>query len=687
MAKIKTDNFIKGAYCNREYSWLQFNRRVLDQASDCGNPLLERCKFFAIFYSNLDEFFAVRLGSLLNEAESNPDKKDKVGLTAAKQAKMLSNYATELYKESNAAFAVLKENLSKNGIRMLSFKELSKGQKSDCERYFSGKVLPFLSPITVDAKRPFPVLENKRLYAVYRLEKDGVETQGVLPVPACLDRLYRLKTAKKLSFIALEDLVLAFGGSVFYGYTVKDKALVRVTKNADLELLEEDCDEAYGFDFSNYMREKVQERETTNAVRLEIRRGGETVCSFLRNALGVDKIRQYRVKYFLDYKFLFSLDRYFSEEKAAELSFLPFQANVDEDLKNGSSIIDKIFEKDLFLSYPFDGIEPLLGLLNECAVDKRVVSIKITVYRLAEESRIIDALVNARKNGKEVTAVVELSARFDEENNMRYAKILQDCGCTVIYGMGNYKVHSKILSVLLSDGGEAKYITHLGTGNYNETTAKQYTDLNVITANREIGEDAAAFFRNLAVCNTEYEYKKLWVAPKYLKSALIEEIEAQTVLAKRGKPARIVAKMNSLTDKDLMEKLIEASKNGVKISLIVRGICCLLPQIQGETENIEIISIVGRFLEHSRAYRFGDGEDCKLYLSSADWMTRNTEHRVEIAFPVLDETIKREILKMLDVMLLDNVKARKILPNGGYEKIGETSKKGKSVNSQEIFLT
>lgn len=390
------------------------------------------------------------------------------------------------------------------------------------------------------------------------------------------------------------------------------------------------------------------------------------------------------MEHYLDYKFLFSLGKYFPEDKVSILKYPPFRGRVASDLQPPVSLIERVRERDVFLAYPFDSMDPLVRLLNECAEDKRVVSIKITIYRLDNHSRIVEALKRASENGKEVTVVIELCARFDEENNMYFAGVLQEAGCTIIYGMQNYKVHSKIISVLLSEGGEVEYITHLGTGNYNESTAKQYTDLNIITANREIGEDAAAFFRNIAICNTDYKYDRLLVAPQGLKKGLLECIDEQIERAKAGKPARIVAKMNSLTDKQMIDRLYEAGRSGVKISMIVRGICCLLPGIPGETDNIRIISIVGRFLEHSRIYCFGEGEERKMYISSADLMTRNTDRRVEIATPVLDKSIEERIYRMLTVMLSDNIKARVFLPDGGYKR---TEQVGEGIDSQNVFLS
>ncbi len=685
MRKVTKDSFVKGIYCNREYSWLQFNRRVLDQANDLTNPLLERCKFLGIFCSNLDEFFMVRVGSLLNESKLDPTaRENKTDLTAEEQIEGILDVVKGLYKESSATYSRLKAELSRNGMRILRPYELTVRQRLHCESHFLEFILPLLSPMVLDAKHPMIRFENKHLYMMFELEKEGREMFGVMAIPTAADRLFRIEGGKKINLIALEDLVSEFGHYAFPGYEVKGKAMLRVTRNADFDTDVDDADLEHDFDFSKYMKRQVGMRPMLDAVRLEIDKNSDRLRSFVLRNLDLKKSYCFKVEHYLDYKFLFSLGKYFPEEKLPILRYPPFRGRVAADLQPPVSLIERVREKDVFLAYPFDSMDPLIRLLNECAEDKRVVSIKITIYRLDNHSRIVEALKRASENGKEVTVVIELCARFDEENNMYFAGVLQEAGCTIIYGMQNYKVHSKIVSVLLSEDGEIGYITHLGTGNYNESTAKQYTDLNILTADREIGEDAAAFFRNVAICNTDYRYEKLLIAPQGLKKGLLKCIDEQIERAKAGKPARIVAKMNSLTDKQMIDRLYEAGKSGVKISMIVRGICCLLPGIPGETDNIRIISIVGRFLEHSRIYCFGEGEERKMYISSADLMTRNTDRRVEIATPVLDKSIEEKIYHMLTVMLADNIKARIFLPDGGYKK---TEQVGERVDSQNVFLS
>ena len=685
MAKKEGETaFVKGIYCNREYSWLQFNRRVLDQACDLTNPLLERCKFLAIFCSNLDEFFMVRVGSLLNESKLDPvARENKTELTAQEQVEGILAETKKLYQECSVAFSRLKAELAKNGMRILRPSELTVRQRTRCEAHFFEAVLPLLSPMVLDSKHPMIRFENTHLYMMFELEREGRDMFGVMAIPPAAERLYRIEGGKKINLIAVEDLVSEFGYHAFPGYTVKGKALIRVTRNADFDTNVDDADLEHDFDFSKYMKRKVELRSTLDAVRVETDKNSDTIRAFVLKNLDLKKSYCFKAEHYLDYKFLFSLGKYFPEEKLAVLKYPPFRGRVAADLLPPVKLVKRVRERDVFLAYPFDSMEPLIRLLNECADDPRIAAIKITIYRLDNHSRIVEALKRASENGKEVTVVIELCARFDEENNMYYAGILQEAGCTIIYGMQNYKVHSKIVSVLLSENGEIEYITHLGTGNYNESTSRQYTDLNIITADRAIGEDAAAFFRNIAICNTDYHYDRLLIAPQGLKKGLLKCIDEQIELAAAGKPARIVAKMNSLTDKQMIDKLYQAGKSGVRISLIVRGICCLMPGIPGETENIRIISIVGRFLEHSRIYCFGEGKERKMYISSADLMTRNTDKRVEIATPVLAKKIEGKIYRMLEVMLADNVKARVLLPDGSYKK---TEQVGESVDSQNEFL-
>ena len=680
--KIKK-KFIRDIYVNREYSWLLFNKRVLDQSVDLTNPLLERCKFLSIFTSNLDEFFMVRVGSLYNESISEPQAtENKTRLTSAKQLDGIADVVQKLYEMRAVCYSALRKDLGKNGLRILRAEDLTPRQTEECRQIFLRHVLPLLSLMVLDAKHPLMQFENKRNYMICQLEKDGRRMIGVISVNPSLDRLYRLSGEKKVRLIPLEELVRMFGKLAFTGYTVNEQMLMRVTRNADFDTHIDDSDVER--DFSEIMKKKVESRAKLNVVRLEVDNAESKLKEFVLKLLNLNPKFCFCDERFFDYKFLFSLGNYFSAEQSAPLKYAPFKGAVSDELSMAPSLIDTVFRHDVFLSYPYDAMTPVVDLLEECAKDKRVSSIMITIYRLAHHSRIAELLCRASENGKQVVVVIELCARFDEENNMYFASKLQEAGCTIIYGMDNYKVHSKIISVVLKEGEQLRYITHLGTGNYNESTSRQYTDLNIITADRKIGEDAVAFFRNVSICNTDFEYERLLVAPKTLKSGLIGYMDREIEKAKRGEEGYILAKMNSLTDKEIIDKFAEASAAGVKIELVIRGICCLLPGVPEKTENIRVVSIVGRFLEHSRVYSFGRGEDRVTYISSADLMTRNTDKRVEIAAPVLDSRIADRIVGILQTMLADNVKARKLCPDGEYRKV-ETL--GEPLDAQAYFLT
>ena len=675
--------FRRGIYMNREYSWLQFNKRVLDQANDGTNPLLEKCKFLSIFGSNLDEFFMVRVGSLYNESLTDPSASDnKTGLTAAKQLAGIMAVTRRLYALRDATYVSLKKQLSKAGVRLLTADELTPRQRETCKAVFLSRVLPLLTMMVLDAKHPMMLFENLKRYMLYDLERDGRRMLGVMCASPAADRVYLVGEGKKAKVILLEELLKAFGPLAFSGYAVKGRLAVRVTRNADLDTRVDDNDVER--DFSEFMKKKIETRARLGVVRLEADDMSSPLFDAVLKLLKVDPAFCFEEKHCFDYKFLFSIGNFLPGEQADALRYPPFKGRPLPALSEAASPVDYALHNNIFLSYPYDSMNPLVDLLEACAKDKRVLSVSITIYRLASHSRIVDALCRACENGKQVTVVIELCARFDEESNLHYAGKLQEAGCTIIYGMENYKVHSKIISVVLKEGEELSYITHLGTGNYNESTAKQYTDLNIVTADRAIGEDAVAFFRNIAICNVDFEYKRLLVAPETLKPGIIRCIDREIEKAKAGKEGRIVAKMNSLTDKAIIDKFAEASRAGVRIDLIVRGICCMVPGVTGETENIRVVSIVGRFLEHSRVYCFGGEEDRTMYISSADLMTRNTDKRVEIAAPVLDKAIEKQIFAILQTMLADNVKAREFYPDGVYRPVEAVGQE--PLNAQEAFL-
>ena len=663
MAKEKI-NAIKAPYINREYSWLQFDRRVLDQARNADNPLLERCRFLSIFISNLDEFVRVRLGSLVNLELHSPGYIDnKTGMSARDQINMILSLLPGLYKKSDETFMKLRRELKSSGVDILMHSTITETQKAKALQYFQENVVPFLSPLVLDAKHPMIRFENQRLYLVLRLERDGREMFGVVSMGMRIEPLIRIGGGKKVRLIPAEEMLYLFGDSLFPGTTVKEKSLLRVTRNADFEATVEDADIEYDFDFSKLIRNRIESRGSLAVVRLEMNTQSDELKQFLIKHLGIKKNQVFTVDGSFSYKYMFDLDRFFSVETRSKLRYPAFKGSVPAGLERGV-MIDTVLKRDVFLSYPFQSIP-------------RVSNIKITIYRLAKNSRIVASLIRAAENGKDVSVVMELCARFDEESNLSYARELQEAGCTVFYGIENYKVHSKIISIVLRDNGKIRYITHLGTGNYNENTAKQYTDLNIITSDRDIGLDGVAFFRNLATLNMDYKYRKLLVAPETLKSGLVAEMDKEIA---KGPEGSITCKMNSLSDKELIDKLVEASQAGVKIRLLIRGISCLLPGVPGYTENIEIMSIVGRFLEHSRIYYFGSGA---MYISSADLMTRNIDRRVEIATPVLDSKIRKTIAKMLEIMFEDHAKGRTLGSDGHYSPL-MTADDG--TDSQKRFL-
>ena len=671
--------FIKNEYINREYSWMLFNKRVLQQAADKSVPVLERSKFFSIFCSNLAEFYMVRVGSLVNQNEVSPKThENKTALTAAEQLGGIFAETKTLCAQAGKIFTALRRDLKASGVKQVRDK-LTNKQRAELKKYFEAQVLPFLSPMVLDAKHPLIRFENAHVYLVSKLTRGGREMFGVLPIPARVKPVY-VFSGKSTQFITIEDTIKEFGSLAFEGYKILESAMVRVTRNADFEADENDCDSEYDYDFAKYLKEKIEMRATLCAVRLDMDVENEEILSFLIKNLGIKRKQCFVLGYPLECKYLSKLDSLLPEEQAAPLKYKPFRGKT---LPEEGSLIDRVLKKDIFLSYPYDSFSTLVRLLNECAESKEVASIKITIYRLDAHSRIVDALKRASENGIDVTVVIELCARFDEENNLYVANVLKEAGCTIFYGVGNYKVHSKIISIVLHRGGEVRYITHLGTGNYNEVTSRIYTDLNILTANDEIGEDGAAFFRNLAIGNIEQDYRRLLIAPHSLKSGLMAYIDREIEKAKEGRPAAIYAKMNSLTDLPMINRLIEAGRAGVKVNLVVRGICCLLPGIEGKTENIRVISVVGRFLEHSRIYAFGEGET--VFISSADLMTRNIDKRVEIATPVLDPEIRATVFHKLKTILSDNVKARQLCADGIYRPVA--TKEGEPlVNSQEDLL-
>ena len=672
--------FLKDTFINREYSWLKFNERVLEEMSDDNNPLLEKCKFLSIFSSNLDEFFMVRVGSLFNEIQENPNlKENKTNLTPQQQLREIYKYTKKLYAMRKKNVKNLFAQLKIEGLSVIIPRMKNKGIDKQFEKYFEKMVLPLLNPVVLDNKHPLIHLENLKMYVILYLEHGGKNSIGILPVPQKCERLISHKSAKETRIMTSEDLVFHFADKIFSKYTILEKALVRLTRNADVDVEMYSVDLETEFDFSKLLKGKVGSRSTLPSVRIEFSNDCEKIKKFLCKNLDISPEQCFTIHYYFDYKFLFSIEKFFAQDKAEALKYLPLKSR-QIPLVKPESVIDSAIAGDLFLSYPFDSIDTFCDMLDQASTDPRVASIKITIYRIDKQSRIIEALRRARRNNKDVSVLVELTARFDEENNLYLANVLKEADCNVIYGVGNYKVHSKICLIVLQEGENISYITHLGTGNYNESTARLYTDLNIITANYEIGSDAAMFFRNISMSDVNFDCKRLLIAPQNLKKVLLQKIKEQTALAEAGKPAKIVCKMNSLTDVDFVKEFVKASMAGVKIYLIIRGICCLLPGVQGKTENIEVKSIIGRFLEHSRIYSFGE-KDPEIFISSADLMTRNVSRRVEIATPVLNKEIRARICKMLEIMLNDTEKASFLTKSGNYIRKTEAGR-----SSQQYFL-
>jgi polyphosphate kinase len=660
---------MKPCYDNRELSWLKFNERVLEEARDRDVPLGERLGFAAIFQSNLDEFFMVRVGSLCECVTAGINEPDnKTELTPQRQLEAIFRRTKELALRRDVCyFDILSELETEFGVEQVDFRELSKKEEEYLRRFFEDEIKELLSPQVVDKRCQFPFLSNKSIYAVAHLESKGSIKLGLVAASGSFSRVIFLPTPGKIRFMLAEELILHYMPLLFPNYKINSKSLIRVTRNADINLQEGMYD--YDIDYRGVMERLLKKRRKQKAVRLELSRNlSDPAVTELKKQLGLlSKNQIFRQNSPLDLSFVYTLKNRL-EPLSRDLYFPRFVPVNSPDIKRGSPIIPQIEAHDILLSYPYESISPFLKLLEEAADEKDVVSIRITLYRVAPNSKVIEALAAAAENGKEVTALVELRARFDEENNIGWSKRLESAGVNVIYGPEALKVHSKLLLIALKEADGVKLITQIGTGNYNEKTSKLYSDFSLMTANKEIGKNAAYFFNCLST-GVPVEGSELFlVAPTCLQNKAAEKIDRQISLAKSGKEAFIGLKLNSLTDKVLIDKLIEASKAGVKILLAVRGICCLIAGVPGFTENIKVISIVGRYLEHSRIYIFGAGENPEVFISSADFMTRNTERRIEVAAPILDPVIKSRILNYFRLMFSDNVKARVMRPDGIYEK-------------------
>ena len=668
-------------YMNRELSWLKFNERVLEEAENPENPLCERLTFASIYQSNLDEFYMVRVGSLVDQMLLAKDiRENKTNMTPEEQLDAILARTKKLNRKRDVVYEEIMENLEQYGIHMLNFHKIEKEDRNYLERYFEAEVAPVISPSIVGKRQPFPFLRNKEIYAVVVLEtKKGKEKLGIIPCSSAgIQRLIPVP-GKTGTYMLSEELILHFVSKIFKGYHIKAKSLLRITRNADI-----DADALYDedLDYREFMVELIKARKKLAPIRLELSREMdgdvvETLCEYLE----VDKNYVFRGDIPLDLSFVFQIQD--GLRKRTELFYEKRIPQKSPLFNSHEPILDQIAKKDRFLSYPYESIKPFLTMLHEAANDEAVVSIKMTLYRVAKQSKVVEALIEAAENGKEVFVLVELKARFDEENNIGWSRLLEDAGCHVIYGLDGYKVHSKLCQIMKKKDGNVEYYTQIGTGNYNEKTARLYTDLSLMTADPKIGMEAARVFQALAMGETVEDMEYLLVAPRCLQNKVLVMIDEEIEHAKAGEPAYIGLKMNSLTDKRIMSKLVEASCAGVHIDMVIRGICCLIPGVKGQTENIHIISIVGRFLEHSRIYIFGTQERARIYISSADFMTRNTLRRVEVAAPIEDPDIRMQIQEMFVTMLSDNRKARS-MNNKGIYKIEPSD--NAPLNSQEVFL-
>ena len=668
-------------YDNRELSWLKFNARVLEEAFDEETPLFERLRFVQIFCSNLDEFFMIRVGSLHDKMLfDSKDTENKTNMTAKEQLIEIAKRVKQLLPVKDEAYSAIMDGLKEYGVEHVAVKGLSPEEDAYFRAFFTREIQPLLFTGVVDKKHPVPFLKSGEVYVGVAIRKkdDAARkvTFGILPASENFPKLVWLPGTGK--FLLIEELISHYAELVFKNFEIISRCIFRVTRNADIAIDEGLYD--HDVDFRDIMSDLVKKRKKLQPVRLEfLGKPDDSMSALIAKTLKVRDNFIFWQTAPLTMDFLSSVER--KLEKNSELFFAPLTPQKSPSIDTKRPMIEQIKQHDIMLNYPYENINQFIRLLEEAAENPDVVSIKITLYRVARDSKIISALTRAAENGKDVLALVELRARFDEENNIGWSKCLEDAGVTVIYGLDELKVHSKLLLITLRDGNDVSYITQVGTGNYNERTSKLYTDLTLMTADRDFGSDASVVFNALAVGNTVESTNKLLVAPKGLKSRIVELIDNEITYKDKG---YIGIKMNSLTDKDIIEKLAEASRAGVKIELVVRGICCLIAGVEGDTENIRVISIVGRFLEHSRIYIFGTGDRRRVYISSADFMTRNTERRVEVAAPLLDRTIADRAVKIFETMLRDNVKAREQGSDGIYHHV-EPKQGEPRLNSQIYF--
>ncbi len=682
-------------YENRELSWLKFNERVLDEANDKDVPLCERLSFASIFQSNLDEFFMVRVGSLHDQMLFSETKREsKTNMTAGEQLSHIFKAARDLTRKKDHTYRHLMNELKEYGVELLNFSDIEYDDAVYLENYFKEQIMPILSPQVVGKKQPFPFIKNKEIYAVALLGSKSNEKVGLVPCSnGILKRLISIPSERN-KYMLVEELILHFMPIIFEKYQIKSKSLIRIIRNADIDVDEAVDDE--DTDYRDMMEKLIRQRKKLCPVKMEYSRVlDEKIIHNLCKELNLNHEQIYYSESPLELSFVFGLQDALRNNKN-----LFYERHIQKNPSwyvSGKSVISQVEEADRFISYPYESMQPFIRMLQEAGEDEKVVSIKMTLYRVAKNSQIVESLISAAENGKEVVVLVELRARFDEENNIEWSRRLEDAGCRIIYGLDYTKVHSKLCLITYREEGQIKYVTQIGTGNYNEKTSKLYTDLSIITANKQIGMEAAYVFTRLCMGEFVDETNYLLVAPKCMKSKILNYMDKEIEIARVGGKAYVGAKINSLTDKEIIDKLIECSRAGVRVEMIVRGICCLIPGVKGHTENISVISIVGRYLEHSRVYIFGTPDRDNIYISSADFMTRNMERRVEIAAPIYDDSIKTRIRNMFHIMECDTVKARQLCSDGNYvhrtiadikdftDEEWEQASEGLRINSQEYF--
>lgn len=668
---------------DRELSWLKFNERVLMEAGKTSVPIFERLKFLEIFINNLDEFFMVRVGSIYEMSLIRESHRDiRSNLTPDEQLKEIAGQVQQMCRMKDRIYEEVSAQLEDFGVKQCGYADLNEDEKRRLKQYFEVRILPILSPIVIGKQHPFPHIQNKALYVGLLLKGKSKQVLGLIPLPKEVDRMIFLNK-EKTRFILAEEVIEKYCDDIFENYSIEAKTILCVTRSADIN----PDDEMYETtdDYREHMKQVIRMRTRLKPIRLEFyKKGNMQIQKYLMKKLDISQKEVYMTATPLNMKYVYDLIGQVPKDMQKEGCYRPFRPAVNRDIIPGESVTAQVLQEDKLLSFPFDSMDTFVQLLKESASDKETLSIKITIYRLAKHAQIVKYLCEAAENGKEVLVLMELRARFDEENNINYSEILEEAGCQVIYGIEDYKVHSKVCLITKKNGKGIYYITQVGTGNYNESTSKIYTDLSLLTASKQIGQDATKFFHNISVFNLNGKYEHLLVAPSGLKDGIIHRIQREKMKAESFQPAGIFMKMNSLTDRQVIDALSEASRAGVQIFLLIRGICCLRPGIPGKTENIRVESIVGRFLEHSRIYSFGVGEEMEIYISSADMMTRNTKRRVEIACPIYDLRIKKRILDLMVMLRKDNVQAMVLQPDGTYVSKEHTA--DSRTDSQKMLL-